>query len=204
MASRSGAIHETKQHDDTEAVSIIKSPRYAAVACRRINRRSSFAKSAIVESSFKLRQAFIDQVVAHVRSAIGWLRVSAFVVRVFGQLDRGSCDLQFVRASSFAYPLYDVPVTVARRELHLRSKRQPDPRPASARSADAFKELAPVERREQTHAGDDVSDRYLCSCLALMLRHESSARCWCRVWLVVFPATPSPASLPDPVRAIAG
>src|SRR5215212_4031532 len=111
----------------------------------------------IAEASFELDQSVVDEVVADVSFC--------FFFSCGGKVESGSGDVELAGARPLADAFDDVAVTIAGGKLHpgidaggIRPQQRLD-------KTDFFEEVVPVERREQTHAGDDVADRYLCGCL---------------------------------------
>jgi hypothetical protein len=61
-----------------------------------------------------------------------------------------------------------VAVAIARGKLHPRIDARRIFSQQRLDQTDFFEEIVPVERGEETHAGDDVAHRDLCGCLALV------------------------------------
>ncbi len=138
---------------------------------------------AVVESLFELRLAVVDEVVADVRVR---LRLGVRGVGLRGQLDRRARHLGLARVRALGDALDDVAVAVARLEVH-----QPvDARGVFAEDgideADRLEEVAPVERREQAHRGDDVADRDLRGGLPLVFELDGLLKA--RALLLLKPA----------------
>ena len=87
----------------------------------------------------------------------------------FRHAQRRAGDLWLASFGSLAEPLDGVAIAIASRKIHPGINAGRIFAQLRIDQADGFKEILPVERREQTHAGDDVADRNLRRRLAAML-----------------------------------
>ncbi len=110
---------------------------------------------AVTEDLFEPDHVVADEVVADVR-ARGLRRRPRG--RVGGQPQRAARHFQFVRAGALRDALDDVAVAVARVEVHARVDARRVFAEQRIDEAHRLEEVAPVERREQPHRGDDVAD----------------------------------------------
>ena len=132
------------------------------------------------KAGFQLAKARVNQVEAHMRfRALVQVAFSVFLCflfrsrvfslhHIFGKSHRSPCDFQFVCAGAFTDSLNHVAIAIARRKLHLRVSAGRIRAQQRFDEADAFEEVAPIERRQQAHAGDDVADGNLRRGLALV------------------------------------
>ena len=81
----------------------------------------------------------------------------------------GPSDFGFALLRAFADPLDYVAVTIASAKVHSRIDAGGILRQLRIDQADCFKEIFPIQRRKQTHAGNDVADRHLGRSLPVML-----------------------------------
>src|SRR2546423_6667727 len=121
---------------------------------------------SVRESLFQLSQAIIHQIESDVRLR---LVTRLRFLRPLCQSDDASGNHEFIRLSSLADAFDDVAITVTRRKVHPRIDARRVFAEQSVYETDALKEISPVERREQAHAGDDVPDRDLRGGLSLVL-----------------------------------
>src|SRR5438552_9824414 len=117
--------------------------------------------------AFQVGESPVDQIEADVRRSI----VAPFAVCVrLGQLNGLRSDLGLCQATLLGDALDRVTITVAGRKLHrainvLRIAAQ-----YSLDDADAFDEIAPVDRAQEAKTSDAIADRDLVRCLLLVLR----------------------------------
>src|SRR5438105_6690708 len=108
---------------------------------------------SIVDSLFQFGATSVDEIEANVRSAAV---VGNRTMRFFRKRHCVASDLLLGKLGAFGKPFYDVPVTISRSEVHRRVSVDWVLREDWVNLTDAFKELFPIERRQEAHACDDV------------------------------------------------
>ena len=114
---------------------------------------------------FQSSHAFGDQKVSDMR--VG--HVFARAARFLGHPQGGASDFGLALFCSFANAFDDMPVAIARREIHPRIYAGGILGQFRIDQTYGFKKIFPIQGREQTHAGDDVADGDLRGGLALVL-----------------------------------
>ena len=119
-------------------------------------------RGASAGCTLEARATRVDQVVPHVRSGVAIaIRPGGPARRVVRELDRPARDVALGERACPGDRLDDVPVAIARREVHRAVHAAGVFPQLVLDDAHRFDELAPVERAQQAQAPDRVADRNL-------------------------------------------